>query len=570
MLAKSSFQLFSAVCRIGIQTMAAPQLRRFQGQLLNAGQVQRDYVLQRVARCRETRFGKDHGFADIQTLADFRKRVPILGYEGFEQYIDAVAGGDKTALLPSDEPLERFTITTGSTGKPKLNPVTGTWLKEYLRGWSLWGLKLFLDHPRWLGRKMLQMSGTWDMGRTTGGYPISMVSALLARHQNPLLKPFNAIPADINDIKDPEARYYAMLRLTMSQKIGWVMLMNPGSLIRIAQVGDTYAQQLIRDFHDGTLSTHLEIPDPIRSKLASRIRRRRPAVAQRLEQILSKCGQLLPRDYWDSPVISCWLGGTAGFQMRYIPEYFGPSPMRDLGLVSSEGRHTIPLEDGLPQGVPSVGAGFYEFIPIEEADSVHPIALEGHELQVDRDYEILITNAAGYFRFRIGDVVRCKGFIGQAPQLEFVQKATRVGDLEGEKVTEFQVLEGAHRAAAAQGIRLGHFTAVPRRLEQAHPRYDFLVEIDDVPQPQQATAFLRSLDQELAGLNFLWRARRKEGVLAPPHLWRLPAGAWKAFLEREMARRGTGDFQFKHPGMVLDAGWINQFTPIDIIQLPAG
>jgi len=538
--------------------------RPFERQLTNASQVQRDWLLHRIQLATSTRFGQNHKFSAIRTVDDFRKQVPIAEYDYIAPYINAVAAGDSQALIPEHDRLIQFTITTGSTGVPKLNPVTRNWLREYRRGWDVWGTKLFTDHPRNIGSRVLQMAGTWDMGRTKAGYQISMVSALLARTQSPLMKPFYAIPEALNNIRDPAVRHYVALRLCILDDIGWIMLMNPGTLLRLAEIGDIHKESLIRDIRDGTISAQFDIPAEIRQSLTSVIPKPDAQGANRLEQIVEKTGTLLPEHYWDNPVIACWLGGTAGFPARYISDVFGNSPVRDMGLVSSEGRHTIPLEDTHPYGVPSLGAGFYEFVP---NDLLHvPIALEGHELQVDHDYRLIITNSAGYYRFDIGDVVRCRGFIGQAPLLEFIQKNDRIGDLEGEKLTEHQVLEGAHKAAAKMGINLGLLTAVPRRIDRQKPWYDFLISATDVQSPDLARRFLQQLDQELTDLNFLWRARRKEGVIAPPHLVRLPEDGWDDYIQTEMKRRGTGDYQYKHPGLVQAQDWLEHFSPIDTIE----
>jgi len=564
-------QLISAqipvALRPGLQLANSWQYGQFHKKLLNAPQQQQDWLMKRVRSCRDTEFGRKHGFAEIRTLADFRRQVPVSEYAYFAPYIDAVAAGRTEALIPAHEKLQRFTITTGSSGTPKLNPVTNVWLKELKQAWAIWGMKYFADHPSHIGDKVLQMAGIWEMGKTSGGYSISMVSALLARVQNPLLRPFYAVPSDLNDIKDPEVRYYTALRLTVTERIGWILLMNPGTLIRLAEIGDQYKEDLIRDFRDGGLTNRFEIPNSLRELLARRIGRPNPLAAQQLEAIVNRTGRLLPRDYWNEPVISCWLGGTAGYQSRYLHEYFGGSPLRDMGLVSSEGRHTIPIEDTEPRGVPSLVSGFYEYMPVAEAGKDHPEVVEGHELTEGEDYYLLMTTSAGYFRFSIGDIVRCRGFVGKAPLLEFIQKGTRVGDLEGEKLTEHQIIEAAHDTAADLGIELGLFTAVARRLEHQHPRYDFLVEVDSLPDADLAQRFLQLLDEKLEGKNFLWRARRREGVLANPNLIRLPSGRWEQYIAEEVDRRGTGDFQYKHPGLVLDASWIDQFTPVDIIPL---
>ncbi len=532
--------------------------RRFERRLAKGRQVQQDWLLARIRRCQDTGFGKDHGFSAIRGLSEFRQQVPVSRYDYFAPYIDAVARGECGALVPDDDTVLRFTITTGSGGSPKLNPVTKTWLQEYRYVWDVWGLKLLLDHADRLGGKILQLAGTWNMGTTPGGLQISMVSALLARYQNPLVRPFYAIPNELNEVSDPVARYYTALRLSVAEDIGLIVLMNPGTLIRLAQLGDEYREDLLRDISDGTLSRRFDIPNEVRQSLQRFTQRRTPKRAQQLEQIARQQGRLYPMDYWDEPTIGCWLGGTAGYQMRYLPEYFGKAPLRDMGLVSSEGRHTIPIEDNLPQGVLAVTAGYYEFIPAGEIDSMQPTILEGHELQRDADYYLLMTTSAGYYRFNIGDIVRCRGHVGEAPLLEFLQKGDRCGDLEGEKLTEHQFLDAAARAADDVRITLGHITAVPVRPVDELPCYHVILEEQTVPSAQQRESFLQTLDARLMAENFLYRARRREGVLGMLRLHLIPEGDWERFIQAEVAWRGTGDYQYKHPGLVQDVTWLER------------
>jgi len=427
-------------------------------------------------------------------------------------------------------------------------------------------MKLFVDHPAKIGSKMLQMSGTWDMGTTAGGHQISMVSALLMKIQNPLLKPYYLIPDVVNLIPDPVAKHYVALRLSILEDVGWVLLMNPGTLIRLAEIGDTHVDTLLKDITDGTLSAKFDIPDSIRQTLEQRHLKPQPDGARRLQKLASQSGHLLPKDYWNSPVIGCWLAGTAGYQSRYLSDSFGDSPLRDMGLVSSEGRHTIPLTDTIAAGVPSIESGFYEFVPADSTDK-NPEAVDGRDLVEGQEYRLIMTTSAGYYRFDIGDIVKCRGFAGEAPLLEFVQKSARVGDLEGEKLTEHQVVEAAHTAAAKTGIILTLITAVPRRLHHEQPRYDFLVEQSDMSDANKAHTFLQVFDAVMGDLNFLWRARRREGVLQPPHLVRLEAGEWDRTTQEEVDRRGTGDYQYKHPGLVVDESWRQQFRIHDTITL---
>jgi hypothetical protein len=312
------------------------------------------------------------------------------------------------------------------------------------------------------------------------------------------------------------------------------------------------------------------VPPAIRQLISPRIQRRNPTRAWELEQIIERTGRLYPSDYWEEPLIACWLGGTAGYQAKYLPEYFGASPMRDQGLVSSEGRHTIPIEDDKPQGVLAINSAFYEFVPVNEDVSNNPVALQAHELQVDADYHLVMSTYSGYFRFHIGDMVRCHGYVGQAPLLEFLQKSDRCGDLEGEKVTEHQFLEAAAEAARERGIQLGPVTAVPCRIDGQLPCYRIIIEQGDAPDQSVAQQFLQSIDKRLRATNFLYSARRREKVLGSPVLWRIPTGGWATYVQSEIDRRGTGEAHYKHSALVQDAAILDRLQAVDEVVMIDG
>lgn len=68
--------------------------RQFLSQTSCADEVQRDLLMSRIARHADSQFGRDHHFHEIRTPADFRRRVPIRGYDAMEPYIDRVRQGD--------------------------------------------------------------------------------------------------------------------------------------------------------------------------------------------------------------------------------------------------------------------------------------------------------------------------------------------------------------------------------------------------------------------------------------------------------------------------------------------
>src|SRR5689334_2275651 len=74
----------------------------FLAQTSRAGDVQRDLLLARLARHADSQFGRDHHFSEILSPADFRRQVPVRGYDGHEPYIDRVRNGDTRALFGSN------------------------------------------------------------------------------------------------------------------------------------------------------------------------------------------------------------------------------------------------------------------------------------------------------------------------------------------------------------------------------------------------------------------------------------------------------------------------------------
>jgi hypothetical protein len=565
----------TALSRAAVIPYYRRKLRQFEALLPKAHEVQRATLFEKLRRCRDTRFGREHGFSHIQTVADFRRQMPISRYEYFAPYIQAVSRGDLGAMFPPQEPVLMFALSTGTTGVSKLNPVTPTWLREYRQSLEIWGVKAIVEHAEMVGTKILQITGPADMGVSPRGLPMGMISALSFRYQNRVFRSFYALPGDICDIGDPDAKYYTILRMAIARPVGFICTVTPANLLRLARTGDQQRESLIRDLFDGTLRSDVDISPELRKRLASFIRRRHVQRARELEQIVERRGMLYPRDYWPLSLISCWLGGTVGFRSRDLPEFYGTADQRDVGLVSTEGHHTIPFDDGRPEGVLSIKGNYYEFVPVEEMGTAAPTVLECHELAPGRDYIVVLTTSSGLYRYDLGDIVRCKSYLGQAPVLEFLHKGSHYSDMEGEKISEHQVVEAVSVASRELGLRLDYFTAVPVRpdnrtrpehggpLHEDAPYYALLVEHPEISEAA-AAPFLEIVDRELKRQNVMYAGKRIDRYVGAPRLVRLAPGAWQEYASRQAKKRGTGDSQYKHPALVPDPAFLDQFRPVEI------
>ncbi len=352
--------------------------------------------------------------------------MPIRDYEGYEPYISQVREGRFDALFGSDAHVLMFAKTSGTTARPKTIPVTRESLKDYREGWTIWGILAFDHHPeiiRWGLKPILQMASDWRESTTSAGIPCGAITGLTSHMQNPLIRLTYCMPPPTMRIRDIESKYYIALRLSVYRDVGATIAANPSTILAIARLGDREKQTLIRDVANGTVDPRWDVPSEVREALRFRSRWKRKSAARRLEAIVDRTGRLLPKDYWPGmDFLANWTGGTMGAYLRQFPEYFGVKPVRDVGLIASEGRMTIPISDGTPAGLLDYTHSYFEFIPEEQVDADNPDVVEAVDLVEGRRYFILLTTAGGLYRYQIHDLVLCSGFEGQAPLLEFLNK----------------------------------------------------------------------------------------------------------------------------------------------------
>lgn len=541
------------------------QLRAFDQASVDPQATQEALLETILARQRDTDFARDHGFAHIRTVADFRRQVPVARYEQLEPYVARVRRGDLRALL-SEPAVHMFAMTSGTTAARKFIPVTGQYLRDYRRGWNMWGLRIFRDHPFTRLRPIVQLSSDWDEFRTEANIPCGSITGLTAQIQKPYIRWLYLVPACTGRIKDTHAKYYAALRLSMPRHVGWIVAANPSTLLNLARFGDQEKESLIRDIFDGTLSSRFNIPADVRQELTRRLKPN-PRRARELEAIASRHGCLYPKDYWGHPnrfLIGTWTGGTVGVYLRQFPRYFGGpenAVVRDIGLIASEGRMTIPMADGTPAGVLDVTTHYFEFIPEAEGDSAAPTVLGAHELEEGKNYFILPTTSYGLYRYHIHDVVRVAGFHNRTPVLEFLSKGAHFANLTGEKLSEYHVVHAMRDVTHELNLNLTTYSLAPC-WEEERPYYGLFLEKADLVSRDQGLHLAEALDRRLAQLNSEYACKRETLRLDPVRLQLLPNGTWQLWDRQRLARCGGTPEQYKHPCLINDLQF-RQSMPVE-------
>ena len=333
------------------------------------------------------------------------------------------------------------------------------------------------------------------------------------------------------------------------------MAANPSTLVALGRTLDAEKEHLLRDLRDGTLREDIDIPSDIRLSLTARLKPN-PTRAAELTATASKMGRLYPMDVWptDGTIINTWTGGSMGPYLRQLPKFYGEPPIRDLGLLASEGRMTIPFADFSSAGVLDIWSHYFEFVPESEIDSPQPTVLGAHELRDGASYYIIPTTAYGLYRYHISDMVRVNGFFGRTPLVEFLGKGHRFANLTGEKLSEHHVT----RAMDAVAKRVHHpvtaYTLAPV-WDDVQPYYGLFVEETDAADKTSLKTLLAAFDRELGEQNIEYAAKREGGRLGPVRAAVIPTGAWATWDRERLAKTGGSPEQYKHPCLIGDVAF---------------
>jgi GH3 auxin-responsive promoter len=489
-------------------------------------------------------FCRDHGLRRVRTIEDFRRAVPIRTYDELRPYLDRVRDGDCAALLARGRQVLMFATSSGTTAARKYIPITRRFVREYRRGWNTFGLKLLSDHRDAVLRSILQVTGRMDESHSPRGVPCGAITGLLAREQKGIVRRFYVGVPQLANIADAAGRYYALARLGIVRDVAFAITANPATLIRIAQTADEMSESLIRDVRDGTLS-ETAVPEADVRRAVLPLLRPDPQRAAELEALRCRGGRLAPRDYWRLSFVACWTGGSMSGYRERLASWYGDIPVRDIGLLASEGRVTIPLTDGTAGGVLDPLGQFFEFIPLAEADRPNASACAAHELQAGGRYVVVLTNFAGLARYRLDDVIHVTGFHLGTPVMEFLHRFGRVSSVAGEKLTENQVVAAMRVACQQLGIPEPDYVISPCWGDPPHYRCTCSVTDDRLA---------RALDEALCGQNDEYESRRKSNRLSMLQQRFAAPAAFAAMDRQQVIARGGAAEQYKRQLLFTQPG----------------
>ncbi len=453
-----------------------------------------------IANASDSRFGADHGFADITDLEGYRSRVPVSDYHDIEDMVEHIASTGAEDILYNG-PTVFMTSTSGTTGKNKMIPESargqkakdnvvitrGSMLmRALMKEFASRGAPMQADTGQVPSFRMFSLASHMPNSVTAGGIEVGFASG---RTMNSFGSSVDlAYPPMIMGLQDKEAAMYlSMLFALRYDDVRIITGNNAARMLSRITIAQERAERLIGDMRAGTIDPTLNLTPEERGSLEAMLAPN-PERADELQAILDRGrDEFVPRNYWPQLFAAeFWLAGSVGVNVDRIRPLMGDIVYFDVGYGASEAKINIPVEAGVGYGPLAIFAAFYEFIPVG-SDEV----LTADQLEDGGEYELILTTYSGLYRYNIQDIVKVRGFTGDTPNVEFLTKSREILNISQEKVPAPALLEAVHGHLGSKGITVRQAQVWPDNEGRCYQLF-LELESEDAEVPQDLDAYIRS------------------------------------------------------------------------------
>jgi hypothetical protein len=305
---------------------------------------------------KNTQFGKDHGLNEVEDYEGFKKAVPIRDYEQFVPYINMVKEG-KHNILWKGLPIY-FAKTSGTTSGVKYIPITKDSIDNHINTArnALLCYMAETGNTGFASGKLIFLSGSPELERV-GGIATGRLSGIVNHHVPAYLRS-NQLPSyETNCIEDWEQKLDAIVSETVHQNMTLISGIPPWVQMYFDKLESTTGKQVGELFPNFNVMVQGGVNfEPYKAKLFESIGRKIDTV------------ELFPASE-----------GFFAFQ----------NAQKELGLL-------LNTNSGI----------FFEFIPAEEIFAENPTRLCLGEVELGKNYALIINSNAGLWGYNIGDTVK--------------------------------------------------------------------------------------------------------------------------------------------------------------------
>lgn len=432
------------------------------------GELQAKVMRRLLADAAKTEWGKRYDYASIRSYEDFRSRLPIQTYDDIKPYVDRMRAGEQNLIWPSE--IRWFAKSSGTTNdKSKFIPVSREALQDvHYRGGKDAVALYFRQNPdsRMFSGKGLIMGGSHSPNLNSSHSLVGDLSAILIEKINPLVN-FIRVPSKRIALMDEwESKIEAIANSTIGSNVTNLSGVPSWMLVLIKHILDKTGRQTLEEvwpnlevfFHGGVAFT------PYREQYRQVIR---------------------------SP------------RMHYMETY-----------NASEGYFGTQNDLADPSMLLMIDYGvFYEFVPMEELDKEFPRAYSLEEVELGKNYAMLISTSCGLWRYLIGDTVK---FTAKYPYKFVITGRTKhFINAFGEELIVDNAEKGLAKACEATGAQVSEYSAAPVFMDaNAKCRHQWLIEFARMP--DSIERFAAVLDETLKAVNSDYEAKRWKDIALQP------------------------------------------------------
>ena len=528
--------------------------------------VQTQFLQTLLRSHQNTEFGREHGLSEIKTIAQFQQRIPVQSYSYYAPYTERMAEGETNILTP--DPLIYFNLSSGSTGQPKLIPVTKRSRRAIAkanRAAMGFVADAALREKRAIGKLLFTLS-VQPLGYTKSGIAYAPVSTSDLRFTDRISRQLFTYPFEVFQVADSAARTYLCLLFALrNANLRIISATLPVLALKLCDTLEQNASDLIEDLETGTIANWLKLEPELRFKFEQQLVPMSDRAAQ-LRHALKTEGRLLPKDAWANlSFIATARGGTSDFYFERFPEFFGDTPIFGGTYACAEGVLGVHRDFNTDSVFPAIESSFIEFIPENQWEVESPKTLLPWEVKVGDRYRIALSNYSGFYRYDQGDVVEIAGFVERSPLMIFRYRRGSVMSSSTEKTSEFHAIQTMQRLQQMFDVSLENFCITLS--EDKFPAH-YLVNIELIPGStlDDPEKFLRMFDLTLKEIQTFYEIKRRDQI-PPPRLRILASGSF-AQLRQRMLQRGVAEDLLKFTHLSEDRALLAGLTVAQEVRLP--
>ncbi len=519
-----------------------------------AFKMQETCVKRLMRKNKSTVYGKLHNFKDVKSIEDYQRIVPLSVYADYDDYVWRMANGEKGLI--TNMYVRRFTESSGSTGKQKLVPLS-YWAEWVCQCFSFsapvgCAVKWFAQHGKTLPAQKGLLTAEIGCRKVKGG-TISCLSSIPLLNVKSIVECFTTSPKEVL-FPEPGAdmdMHYMKLRFALpSKKVSYLGTIFITTLESMFFYMEENWEMLCDDIEKGIINDNVKVPEEIRKKYNKKLKPN-PKRAEELRREFRKGfdeSPIIPR-IWPNVGWMYGMGtGSLSFYQKKLRRYLGEDiPMHYLGYTATEAFMAVPLEFNSFEYVILPQNGFYEFRPIDQEGYDNLLTIK--DLEVGKEYEIILTNMSGFYRYRIEDVVKVTGYYNQSPKITFCYRLNQIANISGEKVSSLAFDEiVANLSEAMDDMYIGYSIYPDRTTSPGH--YILFVETADPVSDEKKARYNQTFEEMLCKGNVSVEPLIKSGALGHCEVKFLKHGTYDDY--REVLRKRGANLNQVKPLKVID------------------